>query len=192
MKHSLIFLTSCFLFGLLLVACNQDDPIPLSSVTPFADATSTSLVTQAVCPTPLYPSAAKPPAIPSYPQAQELTVEDIDISQGNLGGAVAEFEGQGPVHLTRTTSFMVVDTPDAVRLFYEDRLAKAGWQRQDITSMQNATYFVWIVDTKVWETPPCNATPETGLPHFILKLTTEVIGSSETRVRLDEGIVAGF
>jgi hypothetical protein len=139
------------------------------------------------CPTPLYPSQAQPPAIPIYPNAQQVQVQTF--------GKV-EMDGSDQFHapawIRRRTTFTTPDTAQAVRVFYKDVVEQAHWRPDDPKPPTDEFYYFWSVNIKAWEDPPCNATPETGLPVFLLKLLTNEVGAGETQVEVLEGVMLGF
>ncbi len=109
----------------------------------------------------------------------------------------AEMDGsdqfhKGPAWITRRTTFTTPDTAQAVRVFYKDVVEQAHWTPDDPAPSPEEFYYFWIVDTKPWEDPPCNATPETGLPDFLLKLVIKEVGAGQTQVEVLEGTLPGL
>jgi hypothetical protein len=97
-----------------------------------------------------------------------------------------------PAWLTRRTTFTTTDAAQAVRVFYKDFLEQAHWRPDDRTPPPDTLYYSWIIDTKPWQAPPCNATPETGLPIFLLKLVINDVGAGATQVEVLEGVMPGI
>lgn len=139
------------------------------------------------CPTPLYPSQARPPTIPTYPNAQQVQVQTFGKTE--MSGAD---QFHSPAYISRQTTFTTGDSAQAVRAFYQDLLDRSGWRLDDQTPTSDELYYFWGVDTKPWEDPPCNATPETGLPVFLLKLVIKEGGAGATQVEVLEGALLGF
>jgi len=98
----------------------------------------------------------------------------------------------GPAWITRWSTFTTTDKAEAVRGFYKDVLADARWRPDDRTPPPDELYYFWGVDTKPWEDPPCYATPETGLPIFLLKLVIKEAGAGKTQVEILEGVLLGI
>src|SRR3954470_8480264 len=107
------------------------------------------------CPTPLYPSQVQPPSVPHYPGAMEVRIEtettNPDLATTRLPGTIAQ--------VTKVESFTTSDEAAMVRSFYTNSLREDGWQLEGDHTGEELRFF-WIVDTKPWEDPPCNATPE--------------------------------
>lgn len=142
------------------------------------------------CPTPLYPSRARPSSIPTYPGAQQVHVQEFDPPVGdNL--RTQQFNN-APAVITRRTTFTTTDDAQAVRVFYKDFLEQAQWRPDDRTPPPDTLYYSWIINTKPWQNPPCNATPETGLSVFLLKLVVKAGDAGETQVEIVEGALPGL
>jgi hypothetical protein len=141
------------------------------------------------CPTPLYPSQARPPSIPVYPNAQQVQVQTFGKTEAS---GTDQFYSHGPVWLTRRTTYITTDPAQVVRGFYKDVLAGAKWRPDDQTPTPDEAYYSWGVDLMLWENPPCNATPETGIPDFLLKLIVQEASAGETQVEVLEGVILGF